>query len=296
VTVQCQYTVMRFVPNMLRNECVNVGVVLQALDRPFIKARFTGRLARIRSLWPTADRTIVEVAQKEFRRRFRTYEHETDAQLELIVSDPGPAVTAGDFLSHLHREYENNIQFSPPAPTVAQDSLEEELEELYRTYVAEEEPFVWRSPAVKLSPAGQREKVVRRLRRDGFVGRGRLREDIGLRGASHYGWVFDLGRVDEGVIVQTLSLDTGDPQSKVQRSLILTGMIRDVANITDVTSTAIVFPPSGNGSRRAGYDEALSILKREGVRSVEVSDSVDAAVKIAERWLQKAQLHPTASR
>ncbi len=281
MTVRCHYTIVRFVPNIVRNECVNVGVILQALDRPFIKARFTGRLARIRSLWPEADRGIVHIARRELRSRFRAYEEESRAQLDLIAEGPEPAVTDPAFLEYLHREYSNNIQFTAPAPTTACGSLDGELDELYQVYVAEEGPFVWRSPAVKLAPAGQREKIVNHLRRHGYVGRGRLHENVGLPGASNSQWFFDLGRRDDkGMIVQILSLDVAGPQPKLQRSLILAGMVEDVAQrLNDLTSVAIVFPPSTNGTRADGYKESLNILKQRDIYTVEVSQDVDSAVK-----------------
>lgn len=53
------YAIVRVVPRVDRGELMNVGVMLYALKRDFLEARFAVDEARLRALWPSIDLALV---------------------------------------------------------------------------------------------------------------------------------------------------------------------------------------------------------------------------------------------
>src|SRR6185295_9250336 len=54
-----EYAVVRVVPRVEREEFVNAGVVLFALERDFLQARVEVNEPRLRALWPEVDLELV---------------------------------------------------------------------------------------------------------------------------------------------------------------------------------------------------------------------------------------------
>src|SRR5436309_11187407 len=55
-----QYSVVRYVPNLVRDEGVNVGLLVRAVAGKEFDFKFLPRTATVRKLWPHADERIVE--------------------------------------------------------------------------------------------------------------------------------------------------------------------------------------------------------------------------------------------
>lgn len=53
------YAILRVVPRVEREECINAGVLLFCLERDFLQARVEVNEARIRALWPATDVELV---------------------------------------------------------------------------------------------------------------------------------------------------------------------------------------------------------------------------------------------
>lgn len=53
------YAILRVVPRVEREECINAGVILFCLERDFLQARVEVNEPRIRALWPAADVELV---------------------------------------------------------------------------------------------------------------------------------------------------------------------------------------------------------------------------------------------
>src|SRR3954471_3746051 len=64
---QCDFLLMRYVPDPFKNEFVNIGVVLLGRDQDFADVRFTRDWARVRCLDPQADVDILEALEKDIR-------------------------------------------------------------------------------------------------------------------------------------------------------------------------------------------------------------------------------------
>jgi hypothetical protein len=68
--LQCEFFLMRYVPDPVRNEFVNVGVLLREAGRPESTiVRFTKDWSRVRCMDPDADVTALEGFESELRRR-----------------------------------------------------------------------------------------------------------------------------------------------------------------------------------------------------------------------------------
>ena len=114
------YRILRYTPNLVRDEWVNVGVVLLDPARRRARARLVeeaGDFARIRRLHPTVDESILRALQADLERQFA-------AQGE----DPQ------GFLAKLDDTLSNVLQLSPQRAVMTED-FDFELERLFRTYV-----------------------------------------------------------------------------------------------------------------------------------------------------------------
>ena len=67
---QCEFFLMRYVPDPVRNEFVNIGVLLREAGRPESTiVRFTKDWSRVRCMDPDADVSTLEGFESELRRR-----------------------------------------------------------------------------------------------------------------------------------------------------------------------------------------------------------------------------------
>jgi hypothetical protein len=120
-----RYRILRYTPNLVRDEWVNIGVVLEDTARPRRAVRVIqedAELARVRRLHPGADLELLRALPAEF-----------EARLD------GPETKAGSELNRSDTTLSNVIQFSPVKGLLASD-FEEELERLYREHVAPPRP------------------------------------------------------------------------------------------------------------------------------------------------------------
>ncbi|MFZ0980340.1 MAG: DUF3037 domain-containing protein [Candidatus Acidiferrales bacterium] len=116
-----RYRVLRYTPNLVRDEWVNVGVLLEEVDGAAVRraARFIeedAEIARVRRLHPGADESILRALAADFDARLRSPAAATD-------------------LEKLDQALSNVIQFSPARALLAED-FDAELERLYREHVA----------------------------------------------------------------------------------------------------------------------------------------------------------------
>jgi hypothetical protein len=112
----CEFQLLRYVPDPVRNEYVHIGVILreQGSDKP-AEVRFTRDWRRLRCLDPEADTALLEGMESELRRRF----HEEPQ---------------GRLMRLLEESLSLNVQMTEPKAYLA-ESLPAGLEELMRLYV-----------------------------------------------------------------------------------------------------------------------------------------------------------------
>ena len=116
-----RYRVLRYTPNLVRDEWVNVGVLLEEVEgaAPRRDARFLeedAEIARVRRIHPGADEGLLRALGSDFDDRLRS-----------------PA--AASDLEKLEQTLSNVLQFSPARALLA-ENFDDELERLYREHVA----------------------------------------------------------------------------------------------------------------------------------------------------------------
>jgi hypothetical protein len=117
---ECEFQLLRYVPDAVRNEYVHIGVILResaAADsaRRAPEVRFTRDWRRVRCLDPEADTALLEGMESELRRRFQ-------------------AEPDGDLMRLLSESLSLNVQMTEQKAYLA-ESLPAGLEELMRLYV-----------------------------------------------------------------------------------------------------------------------------------------------------------------
>lgn len=120
-----RYRILRYTPNLIRDEWVNVGLLLEEVDGPRRAMRLieeASEIARVRRLHPGADEDLLRALPAEFDARLRAPEAEVRTYLEKI----------GQTLS-------NVLQFSPQKALLAED-FDAELDRLFFDHVAPPPP------------------------------------------------------------------------------------------------------------------------------------------------------------
>jgi hypothetical protein len=114
--LNCEFQLLRYVPDVVRNEYVHIGVILRedGSAEP-AEVRFTRDWRRLRCLDPEADTALLEGMESELRRRFR--------------EEPN-----GRLMQLLEESLSLNVQLTAPKAYLA-ESLPAGLEELMRLYV-----------------------------------------------------------------------------------------------------------------------------------------------------------------
>jgi len=113
---ECEFQLLRYVPDAVRNEYVHIGVILreQGSREPAL-VRFTRDWRRVRCLDSEADTALLEAMETELRRRFQ-------------------AEPAGDLMRRLEESLSLSVQLTESKAYLA-ESLPAGLEELMRLYV-----------------------------------------------------------------------------------------------------------------------------------------------------------------
>ncbi len=113
---ECEFQLLRYVPDAVRNEYVHIGVILreQGSSEP-AQVRFTHDWRRVRCLNPEADTALLEGMESELRRRFE-------------------AEPEGNLMRLLSESLSLSVQMTEPKAYLA-ESLPAGMEELMRLYV-----------------------------------------------------------------------------------------------------------------------------------------------------------------
>jgi len=112
----CEFQLLRYVPDAVRNEYVHIGVILREQgSRAPAEVRFTRDWRRVRSLDPDADTALLEGMESELRRRF--------------LEEPD-----GKLMQLLDESLSLSVQMTAPRGYLA-ESLPAGMEELMRLYV-----------------------------------------------------------------------------------------------------------------------------------------------------------------
>jgi hypothetical protein len=115
---QCEFQLIRYVPDPVRNEFVNIGVLLRASEGGQTGLRFTRNWERVQGLHPDADTEMLEAIGSEMSERLQGHQGDRAEQM------PGLDESA----------LSNGIQITESRVYMA-ESFPAGLDELMRLYV-----------------------------------------------------------------------------------------------------------------------------------------------------------------
>lgn len=116
--IQCEFFLVRYVPDAVKNEFVNIGIVLREAGRPeTAQVRFTRDWGRVRCVDPEADTGMLEALEYEVRERLSNGAIETALMMKA-----------------LEESFSNLLQITEPKACLA-DSIPAEIEQLSRMYI-----------------------------------------------------------------------------------------------------------------------------------------------------------------
>lgn len=116
--IQCEFFLVRYVPDTVKDEFVNIGVVLREAGRPETAlVRFTRDWNRVRCVDPEADTGMLEALEHEVRERLS-----------------GGAAETVPMMKALEENFSNVLQITGPKACLAV-SVSAEMDELSRLYV-----------------------------------------------------------------------------------------------------------------------------------------------------------------
>jgi hypothetical protein len=116
-----RYRVLRYTPNIVRDEWVNIGVLLEEAEgsrRAMRLIEEPSEIARVRRLQPGADEELLRALPSEF-----------DARLQ------APETKVQIYLENLDQTLSNVLQFSPQKGLLS-ENFDTELDRLFRDHVA----------------------------------------------------------------------------------------------------------------------------------------------------------------
>jgi Protein of unknown function (DUF3037) len=114
---ECGLYLVRYVPNPVRGESLNVGVLLYCRERKYLGCLFQQNLGRIRNFHAQVDTQFFRELQRHFERQIEEHQNNLDAFLQEI------------------QNYSNMIQIDPPQKCIVDDPRAEILR-LYERHVA----------------------------------------------------------------------------------------------------------------------------------------------------------------
>ena len=118
--IPCEFFLIRYVPDTVKNEFVNIGVLLReagAKDAAPASVRFTRDWSRVRCMDPDADVALLEGLESEIQERLR-----------LGAADTQPV------MKMLEESFSNAVQITEARACLA-ESIPAEMEQLARMYV-----------------------------------------------------------------------------------------------------------------------------------------------------------------
>lgn len=123
------YRVIRYTPSLVRDEWVNIGVLVFHSQSGELRLRLIegqDEYSRVRRFHPEADESALHALQEELLRRFE--------QASEIIRARGKA-NVQDIVNDWDKSLSNGVQLAGPKGVLA-DNLDEELERLYADHVA----------------------------------------------------------------------------------------------------------------------------------------------------------------
>ena len=276
--VPCEFFLVRYVPDIVKGEFVNIGVLLreaaaEAQPRTPVRVCFTRDWSRVRSMDASADVALLEDLEQEFSRRLSTGSTERE-----------PA----SLLSVLEASLSNSVQMTEPRAVLA-ENLNTELEQLMRLYVdpipqtvrpesnrkSTGRPALLSAMRTHFERAGAWQLINKRIPAERYTRKGDpLKLDCGYRKDARLGNALR--------IFQAISLE-GDLESAKVLAFMSPQLRDGVARVEEAALelTAVVEPlaaiASEDGESRERYRFGVETLEQQQIRVITVNDLARAA-------------------
>ncbi len=255
--LQCEFSLIRYVPDVVKGEFANIGVVLREAGRDeTATVKFTRDWSRVRCMDPDADVELLESLEAEIAQRLQS-------GVDLRVNAKPVLETLEDSLS-------NSVQLTEMRGTLA-ESLPAEMEQLLRMYV---EPL--KAPAPRRKATG-RQAIVSSMR-DAFERAGvwrLMRKKIAAAAYTHPGdpLKLDCGYRNGKVrIFHAVSLENDVEGAKgiaYSAEALRAGVLR--AEGAELELTAIV-ERIASVADQDQYGFGVTVMEQEAIRVLTVAD------------------------
>jgi hypothetical protein len=255
--MQCEFSLIRYVPDVVKGEFVNIGVLLREAGREdSAQVKFTRDWSRVRCIDPDADIALLEALEEEIAQRLQ-------AGVDLKVNAKPVIETLEDTLS-------NSIQLTEMQGTLA-ENMPAEMEQLLRMYVE----------TMKAAPSRRKQSgraAIAASLRSTFEGAGVWRLMRKRIAASQYTQAGDPLKIDCGYrngkvkMFQAVSLEH-DVEGAKGLAYSMEELRKGVASIenADLELTAVVERIS-TVSDEEQYRFGVDVMEREAIRVLTVAD------------------------
>ena len=254
--MQCEFSLIRYVPDVVKGEFANIGVVLREAGSSSAEVKFTRDWSRVRCIDPNVDISMLESLESEIATRLAD-----GVQLK---------VNAKPVLETLEDSLSNSVQLTAMRGTLT-ESLPAEMEQLMRMYV---EPL---RGAPERKKSSGRTAIVSEMR-DAFERAGVWRLMKKRIRAADYTQAGDPLRIDCGYrngrvrMFQAVSLENDVEMAK--GLAYSAGALREgVARVegVELELTAIV-EPAANVADDEQYRFGVTAMEREAIRVLTAKD------------------------
>ena len=251
----CEFFLIRYVPDVVKGEFTNIGVVLrEAANAESAVVRFTRDWSRVRCMDADADLGLLESLEGEIAERLR-----------MSATDPKPV------LALLQDTLSNSVQISEARASLA-ESMPAELEQLMRMYV---EPLKIKVERRRTGRAAIAAAMRTEFERAGVWGLMRKRIAASLYTRAGDPTKIDCGYRPNGVIrmFQAVSLE-GDVEAAKVLAFTAPQMREGVARVEQakLELTAIVEPLAQIGEDTDAYRFGIDTMERQAIRVMTVND------------------------
>lgn len=274
--VKYRFSIIRFMPNQIRGEFVNVGIVLHVLDTRQLLTRWLPELGRMHCLSPSVNLDQYLHFRKQVQERYNEgNSYSTLQNPDSIYGEPYNQASP-ELLDYLHREWSIPFQFSEPVAGFTTNPTER-LATLYTELVEPVQEDEQTAPATRLDKV--RRKVQVQLQKSDLLGPEKFRQSIEVFGKTR-SWPFDFGHLNgSATLLQVVSLEQKNPVQKGDASLILAGHVNDIrqGSYNEVKAYAII-QASTDPERMDGLDEARTIIENNRIQTL----MIDEVPKITE--------------
>ena len=249
---ECDFLLVRYVPDPFKNEFVNIAVLLLGRDDQFADVRFTRDWVRVRCADPKADVDILEALESDIREQLHT---SPESRKQIVY--------------RLQDTLSNGLQLSQPSALLSQ-SPERDLERLAQTYLERARPQ--REPRL-----GARQRIVGEMR-NAFEAAGvweALNKKIKVAKYAHRGdsMKIDCGYRPNGVIrlFQAVSLAT-EPDSAKVLAFSYPALAEGIARVEHAKTDLTAIVEDDLNREDDGIQFAMQTLRQTSINVASVSE------------------------